>query len=290
MQPPSEDKASISVKKTIKGLSEEKLKEYGYQVTIKLSGPENQEKTVNSFSPDGNGNYSANFNFENIKVGTYTVSEEILVNTDKEKDFEKVYDFYVSIDGEKKGSATYELVSEEVKEAEIINAYTPKIKTLTIKKQVSGNMGDKNGKFTFSYRIDGKDEGKSFEIQVREEGKGEAQIEVPAGSKIEITEVGSADYRTDAGQKGAEETDKDLVERLLAAVKEESALDKKSFTLENVMDDEVIYFVNYKNINAPTGIRAARSSSLMMLILSILGMMGLAATGTAAKARKKNEE
>ena len=55
-------------------------------------------------------------------------------------------------------------------------------------------------------------------------------------------------------------------------------------------DTEEVTFTNTKNISSPTGLHSNRLPHLLLLAMAALGMAGMAATGAAAKVRRKDDE
>ena len=191
----------------------------------------------------------------------------------------------------------------QTKTASFTNAYTKKL-TLKVWKKVTGNMGDRNQGFEFNYTlkdasgnvIDGytvldKNGNKITADPVSLKNDEYFVInDIPEGARIVITETNGSDYITEITKTGKNDWKPGENSNWKPDITpEKSTIAGKSFEL-TMTDTEEVTFTNTKNISSPTGLHSNRLPHLLLLAMAALGMAGMAATGAAAKVRRKDDE
>lgn len=174
-----------------------------------------------------------------------------------------------------------------VQTASFTNTYQ-KMGKLTVTKQVTGNMGDKEQTFRFKYTVNGAEQG-TFDLT----HNGTTELgNIPSGVEVVITELGIVDANTN---EVIAESLKDY--QTTATVKSNDitenpvALPGKAFSLTMLSTDTEVIFTNEKSISAPTGLSNNKHPYLWMLAIATFGLMGCSVTGLSKKARKvRNDE
>ena len=236
--------SKLTIKKTVNGLDEtalEKLKNsLKFKVTYTYANKSTKEEKIsfNDFDLQSDGTYS--YTSDTLDCwsmdATYTVEE---------KDFAvEGYDCTNSgttVTGKIEGRNRDETAS-------FTNNYQHKNVTVTIKKEVTGNMSQTSDKFTFSVTNPSNlaDGDKSFELSAdNTDGKA---ISIPYGSDFTITETPSNGYT-------------------LVRVNDTAVTDT-TYELKNVTTDTTITFTNEKQITPPNGIITTIAPYAIMVVLA----------------------
>lgn len=166
-----------------------------------------------------------------LPVGTYTVREN------GGSDVPEGYDFDTN-STEMSGTAT--LTNTNAGFVTITNKYKIKELKVTVKKEVTGNMGDTNQEFSFN---DGK-----FKLK----NNGTKEFTVKYGEAFTVTE-------TDADQNGYTTSYK---------VDDGDAKDGGTCAIDAIKADTTITFTNKKQINPPNGIITTIAPYAIMVVLA----------------------
>ena len=167
-----------------------------------------------------------------LPVGTYTVREN------SGSDVPEGYDFDTN-STEMSGTAT--LTNKDAGSVTITNKYKIKELKVTVKKEVTGNMGDTNQEFSFNNG--------DFKLKNGEE----KEFTVKYGETFTVTE-------TDANTDGYTTTYKvDGVEGEMSG---------GTCALENIKEGTTITFTNKKQINPPNGIITTIAPYAIMVVLA----------------------
>lgn len=166
-----------------------------------------------------------------LPVGTYTVREN------GGSDVPEGYDFDTN-STEMSGTAT--LTNTNAGFVTITNKYKIKELKVTVKKEVTGNMGDTNQEFSFN---DGK-----FKLK----NNGTKEFTVKYGEAFTVTE-------TDADQNGYTTSYK---------VDDGDAKDGGTCAIDAIKADTTITFTNKKQINPPNGITTTIAPYAIMVVLA----------------------
>ena len=166
-----------------------------------------------------------------LPVGTYTVREN------GGSDVPEGYDFDTN-STEMSGTAT--LTNKDAGSVTITNKYKIKELKVTVKKEVTGNMGDTNQEFSFN---DGK-----FKLK----DNGTKEFTVKYGEAFTVTE-------TDADQNGYTTSYK---------VDDGDAKDGGTCAIDAIKADTTITFTNKKQINPPNGIITTIAPYAIMVVLA----------------------
>ena len=235
--------SKLTIKKTVNGLDEtalEKLKNgLNFKVTYKYKNNEtkNVEVGFDKFTQEGN---------------TYTYTSDTLDCWSMDATYTVVEEGFAVEGYDRTGSDT--TVSGSIKgknqneTATFTNNYQHKNVTVTIKKEVTGNMSQTSDKFTFSVTNPSNlaDGDKSFELSA--DNTAGKTISIPYGSNFIISETPSNGYT-------------------LTKVNGEDVTGN-SYTIEKVTENTTITFTNDKTINPPSGITTTIAPYAIMVVLA----------------------
>lgn len=238
--------SKLTIKKTVTGLDAEALAKLKNQLTFDVTysyTKNNETKKVpvrfSEFKQEGDSNtYTYTSNELNCwsMDATYTVEEKGFV-----------------VEGyDRTNSATTATGKIEGRNRDAIasftNNYQHKNVTVTIKKEVTGNMSQTSDKFTFDVTNPNNlaDRDKSFELSAdNTDGK---TISIPYGSSFTIRETPSNGYT-------------------LTKVNDKNVNDN-SYTIEKVTQNTTIIFTNKKEIQPPNGIITTIAPYAIMVVLA----------------------
>lgn len=244
--------AKLVVKKTITGLedlTEEQIKKleeamtftitYTYPTGTDTPVTETETKKLSDFTKNADGTYTYTSGDIWSMGATYAVTES---------DFNvEGYDCVVSSSETQKDS----IPKGDTATAEFTNAYTPSDRTITLKKVVTGNMGDTKKEFTFSVS-----EGATIAVTTLADGE-TTTITAKVGTTVTITEE---DYTSDGYTTTASATD---------GVNGEYKNHSFTFTVTKDMGEStVITFTNDKTINPPSGVTTNAAPYIVMVVLA----------------------
>jgi hypothetical protein len=312
LPPPKPDKGNLYVRKTVSGfsdLSETDRKKYqeDYKLNLKISKDGKLVETVElkDFKDGTDGTWYDYISRTDWEPGTYTVEESVSsVDNYDLKFFVREGNGEGGGDFKEGSSITVEIKKDETTYIEFKNDYTPQTannRTLTVEKEVTGNLGNRNKDFTFEYKIvDGEDKEITdySSIEVGGEkvtGNRKFQLKhgektniagIPSGYKVIIKEIDADGYEVSAKATATGDSNKELS---LTPLSENNAIVKGAYEL-TVNEDTEVLFTNHRSLSTPTGVHGNKLPHLLLLAMAALGMAGMAATGTTAKARKKNDE
>lgn len=263
---------TLTVKKTISGLNGEQLKDLmgKLQFTVNLTWPnkDNAEEPyreskvirLSDMKPESS---------EDTYIYTYTIgglSPETSYSVTEGDASVTGYDV----------ATTYKNCSNTIAkgdsaEASIVNTYSP-YKTLTIRKEVSENMGDKTKKFAFSYTIGTGETVKSGNFDLAN-GEEKVLYGIPVNTPVTVTET---DYAEDG--------------YLTFYKVGENGISKSGNSCSaDITEDTLVIFTNSKKVTPPTGIFTNRIPYMLMLAAAVLGMMGFVLADFRKKALRKRD-
>lgn len=214
---------------------------------------------------------TASIMLENLPVGSYRVTEINPVET--------IGDYvYQSNDGPK----TVEVSGDNDGNVTITNTYKRQDKTLTIEKNVNGNMSSSNEAFTFELTLLAEQGGNALSVEEYQQIASSAGItdseQNPVGnSSLSFNNEGTATFSLSDGQK----LEITVPHGVYYAVTENSKDYEGSVSVDgsgNISDggaagvieqDTTVTFTNTKNINAPTGITRAVIPFAVMVIIAL---------------------
>lgn len=147
--------------------------------------------------------------------------------------------------------------------ASFTNTYSQNLK-LTVIKQVTGNMGEKDRSFDFTYKI-GNGEAVEFSLK---NGEDKVIENIPKGSGVIITEKTDSAPGYETSYTVDEKTEKGTVCEIV------------------LQEDKTVTFINKKEINTPTGIFTDNYPYFMMLAAAVLGIAGFAGSGYLRRKRR----
>lgn len=184
---------------------------------------------------------------ESFKVPTgSTVTLKETTSTDYYVDSVKIGN--QSLEADNNGNYTFIVNSDTA--VTVTNKPVVKNTTITVKKHVTGNMGDREKEFEFTVEINGTDTGEPFRLK----DTGEYQLTVPIGAKIVITETNSDDYIT------------------ISNFDSESITGNSTITIDSVpQNGGTVEFTNKLNESIDTGI----TLDSVPYVISIIGVISL---------------
>lgn len=180
--PPSPDTASLTVEKTVSGLSEDTIKDYSVTITGTENGTKKDDLThifnAENFSLQSDGTYKATYTYAyTFAANSKETKKIVLTETPSDvsgQDYEltsstsQTYTVTTKTLGstttttetaDKDGSKTGEtaqavtLKGNTAKKVSFTNVYKRKDKTLTVSNTVTGNMGDTNKAFNYTLTL-----------------------------------------------------------------------------------------------------------------------------------------
>lgn len=234
----------MTIKKTVTGLNEDALNQLKgnlkFKVTYTYKNGKKEEKTVSfsDFTKGTDDTYTSSA-LDCWSMDASYVVEESGYDVDN-------YDWTTS-QISKEGTITGQNQSKVV---EFANAYTPSDRTITLKKVVTGNMGDKAQSFKFSTTDNATLEKTSLI------GGETTTITAKVGETVTITETDPGSYTVSASGVKDGTFDKEK--------------NSYTFTVTKDMnkDDTVITFTNTLQINPPNGITTTIAPYAIMVVLA----------------------
>lgn len=238
--------AHLIINKTITGLTEEQIDAalknkltFGITYTYPNQATDNAQVKLGEVTAGENGEYTFTYTSGDIwSMGaTYEVTEKMLDVAD--------YDCVATPD-----KATGSIPKYSTATATFTNSYTPSNRTITLKKVVTGNMGDKAQSFKFSTTDNATLEKTSLI------GGETTTITAKVGETVTITETDPGSYTVSASGVKDGTFDKEK--------------NSYTFTVTKDMnkDDTVITFTNTLQINPPNGITTTIAPYAIMVVLA----------------------
>lgn len=146
---------------------------------------------------------------------------------------------------------TNKVYYSDVQATTVINLYFVKnTTTVTIEKQVTGNMGDKNQKFNFDWMLDDVEQD---DFQLADDGKKE--ITATIGDAITFGETNAEGYTVTVAYTDAEHTEPQIL----------TGDDSDGYYTATVTKDMHIIVTNDKQVHAPTGLSGGSDSWMILL-------------------------
>lgn len=275
------EKSSITVTKEIKGdLTADEISTLKDQLVFTIKNKDGEQvetKTLKDFSKtsDTAETYSWTTDADYMIGSTYTVSEsEYTVGADGK------YTVITTpaVSGNNNPSCNVEVKADSSQNtAAFENEYTLKTYTVTILKDVTGNMGDTAKGFTFTANYSGiKDADKSFDLidkdndEATDNGLLEKEItNVPYGTSLTVTESNYEDYTPSNSYK-------------IGSGDSQSSSDGKTCTV-TVTGDTTITFTNNKEKTPDT----ATVTTYTPYLLAVGGAVALFILVMAERSRKR---
>ena len=205
----------------------------------------------------------------------------------------KNYDLYVTVEYAENGTdlevKSYKMIDPDKETAKddgnINNAY--ETANLTLKKEVTGNQGDKNKEFTFTVNITNAVPGTVYAVDLTN-AKDAGNTELTVGTEGTVT----ATYKLSNGEnvviKGLTENTKytitetdysDVGYTTTYKVGTGKATEGKVYTAENMgKDDTSVTFINNKQGNVPTGILLETAPYMILGAVVLAGIVVLFVT------------
>ena len=158
--------------------------------------------------------------------------------------------------------ATDDIEGDGIDTLTVTNIYSGKTVKISVDKVVTGNMGDKDETFTFTYSYLEYGETKTGSFTLKD-ASSPREIEIPYGATVTIEETGNGTGYTTSYVATEDET-KDQI----------ASANGTSCKLENVMSDATIVFTNHKQVQTPTGLYNNPHPYLLMLAIAAVGTAG----------------
>lgn len=238
--------STLTIEKTVTGLDAEafaKLKnQLTFDVTYKYENTEPKKVTVSfdKFIREGNSD-TYTYTSDDLNCWSMNASYTVKETGYEVEGYDRTGTGATTVTGDIKGKNQNEI-------ATFTNKYQHKNVTVTIKKEVTGNMSQTSDKFTFDVTkpSDLADSDKSFKLSA-DDTNGRT-ISIPYGSDFTIRETPSNGYT-------------------LTKVNGENVTGN-SYTIENVIENTTITFTNEKEIQPPNGIITTIAPYAIMVVLA----------------------
>ena len=289
LPPTKPDKGHLQVVKVVNGLSNDERRSY----EISLSGtPEGNDK-LDNFNKNSQDSVAY---LDLVAGGTYTITESVpeQLKAELAEKYNVISTVSVNdgqaVNGE---SAQVSITANETSKIVFTNTYTRKSGSITVKKQVEGNMADTTKEFDFVLSLkDGSDlytadltvNGVEYKYNDKIEGYSENPIsgyefklshgeeikfEVPYGYEWTVQEKIPTGYTGVSYQIG-----------------NEPAVENSYIASGTNLNNETVTFTNKKSINTPTGFTTGYYPYLMMLAVAAVGSVSFIYPSCRKKRRR----
>lgn len=247
---------TLIIEKEINGLEKDDISldalKSNLKFLVKLSG-ETKEVSFNEFSRDNTtGKYT--WRYEGIFPNTaYEISENNAEIAD--------YDLAVS--------ATYDkgtILKDSTATATFVNTYQPSNRTLTINKQVDGNMGDTAKEFSFTLALKKNDKTYTDSLKFNKNGT-EGTLNVKEGESIYQFKLKHGDSIALEIPYGCEYTIIEDKQDYRVEINNQSSKDAK--TTGTLLENTEITYKNIKDITTPTGLIHTMTPFFIMFISAL---------------------
>lgn len=193
---PAPSRGNLTIGKTVAGIEDAASHVQKETFTFEVKD-ENGSVIREVKLPTANGEW--NVTLVNVREGTYTVKETGIGTVDK---YNFVSTSVDSMDITANKTVDAAVTAGEEKKVEFVNTYEPANTSITLKKLVTGNMGDRKKSFSFEVKVDGTVKG-TYQLQ---HGSEQVISEIPIGAVVEVTESNNEGYEIDSvtvdGQAG----------------------------------------------------------------------------------------
>lgn len=305
---PKPGRASLNVEKTVENLEVNDLKDYQVEITLegRMRGNTDWESKGTATLSFKNGVATASQAFLNLLVDNmeYRIKETPSFKDNKK---EMCYTLNkVEITGltsnsvDSDGWTYFSMERNKVYTAKYINTYTPNVTSLTVKKQVQGNMGNKSENFIFKITVkkgnaditnavvnDTKYMHNAAEVTLTASGENAGIFEladkeevafdkIPYGTTVTVEETGSG-----TGYTTTYIVDSDSSTEVSGTI--------FSYTVNDMKKDKIhsIVFINTRNIAIPTGLfDHGKPTGWWFLIIAAAGCLGF---GVYRRKKKRND-
>lgn len=264
--------SGLKIQKGIAGVASQTIQ---YDNTVK---PKDKEKSVKlDFSK---------VKFSNVGIYRYEVSEKNDAISGIQYDSKTwVVDVYV-VNEDNKFTPKY-IVSKETTDSNkkpIVFNNELKTTSLTIKKEVTGNSGDKTSGFNFTLLLKENtqfEKGQKVKATIKKSGAKEESVEVTIGTKYDFTLKDSEELVLDKLPIGityqVDETDKNKEQYKTSAKITEDSKKAKDYTLdtEKITDTtaDIITVTNNRDLTIPTGVVGTLAPFVALSIVAIGGVL-----------------
>lgn len=237
--------SKLTIKKTVTGLDETALEQLKnnlkFKVTYTYADKTKTEKEISfkDFKQQSGDTYS--YTSDTLDCWSMNATYKVEETDYNVEAYDRTGSGNTTVTGDFKGK-------NQNGTASFTNNYQHKNVTVTIKKEVNGNMSQTSDKFTFDVMNPNNlvDSDKSFELSAdNTDGK---TISIPYGSDFTIRETPSNGYT-------------------LTKVNDKNVNDN-SYTIEKVTENTTIIFTNTKTINPPNGITTTIAPYAIMVVLA----------------------
>lgn len=255
----------LVIHKTIVGADASLLSDLTFTVSGK-DGKQEAEFKLSDMTPGENSSYT--YILKAVEPGTYTVTESAYDLTD----YECRTEYQIDTEGKQEGaSANVTVGTDSSEEVTFTNTYASLLRTVTVKKAVDGNMGDRNQSFRFTVtpgegvNIDTS----SGKIIKNEDGtytftlKHNETIELTGLRKGDGFQIEEADYSSQS---------------YITTIQKNNEAEKSGRVWETddgtgLQENVVLTFTNRKEIDPPTGIFSETAPYALMFAVSALGIL-----------------
>lgn len=266
LPPANAGQGRVTIAKKIYGLPEEKLSEIKKEQLIQYNTANENKKNANlvdntwTSGSDEKGNYYA----INYATDTLTIkaNESIACTITENQNEAKIPGYALKVEGDGQTVTLVDSPGNREKTVTITNTYTPTVTDITVKKEVTGSMGDKTKGFSFDFSYVNEEDRTIREKKTLKNGESFKLTGVKIGSGVTLTEKNAANYTTSATYGNAKISPSD----------QDTSSETKTITVTNITaDQKLITVTNNKEAIPDTGVNLNSTPYILMLGIMAAG-------------------
>ncbi|MGN8765305.1 DUF5979 domain-containing protein [Blautia massiliensis (ex Liu et al. 2021)] len=262
--PANPGEGRITIIKKVYGLPENKLGEINKENLITYmagngSGTAALGDWKQETDSDGSTYYTVSYTTPTLKI---PVDQNLNCTVSENEEQAKVsgYSLKKSIDFSE--FALSDSSGNREKTVTITNTYTPTVTDITVKKEVTGSMGDKTKGFSFDFSYVNEEGSTIRETKTLKNGESFELTGVKIGSGVTLTEKNAANYTTSATYGNAK----------ISPSEQDTSSETKTITVTNITaDQKLITVTNNKEVIPDTGVNLNSTPYILMLGIMAAG-------------------
>lgn len=266
LPPANAGQGRVTIAKKIYGLPEEKLSEIKKEQLIQYNTANENKKNANlvdntwTSGSDEKGNYYA----INYATDTLTIkaNESIACTITENQNEAKIPGYALNVEGDGQTVTLVDSSGNREKTVTITNTYTPTVTDITVKKEVTGSMGDKTKGFSFDFSYVNEEGSTIRKKKTLKNGEFFELTGVKIGSDVTLTEKNAANYTTSATYGNAK----------ISPSEQDTSSETKTITVTNITaDQKLITVTNNKEAIPDTGVNLNSTPYILMLGIMAAG-------------------
>lgn len=267
LPPANAGQGRVTITKKVYGLPEEKLSEIKKEQLIQYTanGKEETASLVDKTWTSGSDEEGKNYYAINYTTDTLTIeaNKRIDCTITENKDAAKISGYALNnVEGDNQTVTLIDSSGNREKTVTITNTYTPTVTDITVKKEVTGSMGDKTKGFEFSYSYKKEDDTVATGTKILKDGESFELTGVKIGTDVTLTETNAANYTTSATYGNAK----------ISPSEEDTSSETKTITVKNITADQnLITVTNNKEAIPDTGVDLNSTPYVLALGLVVAG-------------------